>query len=48
MSYVRNTVKVIYGQIASPLSENDRFRTPEFYGTRNKNDLNTKNDPNQD
>lgn len=32
MDYVRNTVKVIYGQIASPLSENDRFRTGGTYG----------------
>ncbi|MCW2267209.1 hypothetical protein M2305_003228 [Gluconobacter cerinus] len=46
MDYVRNTVKVIYGQIAFPLSVNDRFRTPECYGTNNKNDLNSENDPN--
>lgn len=47
MNYVRNTVKVTYGQIATPLSVNDRFRTPEFYGTNNKNDLNSENDPKQ-
>lgn len=46
MSYVRKTVKVIYGHIARSLSENDRFRTPECYGTNNKNDLKSENDPN--
>jgi len=47
MNYVRNTVKVICGQIGLPLSENDRFRTPECYGTNNKNDLKSENDPDQ-
>jgi|GEM_PF-4096209 len=46
MNYVRNTVKVICGQIGLPLSENDRFRTPKCYGTNNKNDLKLENDPN--
>ncbi|MGY6771235.1 AbrB/MazE/SpoVT family DNA-binding domain-containing protein [Komagataeibacter sp. NFXK3] len=47
MSFVQNPIKVIYGHIGLPLSENDRFRTPEFYGTNNKNDLNSENDPKQ-
>lgn len=47
MDYVRNTVKVIYGQIAFPLSVNDRFRTPELCGTNYRNDLNIENDPKQ-
>ncbi|GCD51021.1 hypothetical protein NBRC106471_2577 [Acetobacter pasteurianus subsp. pasteurianus LMG 1262 = NBRC 106471] len=32
MNYVRNTVKVIYGQTVLPLSVNDRFRTGGTYG----------------
>ncbi|GCD54339.1 hypothetical protein NBRC3188_3036 [Acetobacter pasteurianus NBRC 3188] len=32
MNYVRNAVKVIYGHISLPLSENDRFRTGVTYG----------------
>ena len=48
MNFVRKPVRVIFRHIVLPLSENDRFRTPECYGTNNKNDLNSESDPNKD
>ena len=47
MNFVLNPVRVIFGHIALPLSENDRFRTPKCYGTNNKNVLNPESDLNQ-